>query len=157
MASGFSTYAAEAFLKKALNISDFTPPTSLWVALFTTGLAGSTYLRLNTTVGAGEVSTSGTGYARKEIIKSGGTADNHWVAPTQLGNGDWTVDNADAIIWNEATAAWGSINAVALMDASSGGNVWWWIDLSTPKAVSPPDILRISTGMLDIQMYTGTA
>lgn len=134
MASGLSVYMGNKVLDKVLLEVDYTPPASYWVALFTSASAASA-LRANDPSTASEVSTSGTAYARIEVRGSTGI---EWATAA---NGT-TNQNLD-IAFNEATGSWGTVYAIGLMDAASGGNVIAYADLDTPRAIDAPDVLRI--------------
>jgi len=102
----------------------FTPPTALYVALMTTAptLANT---------GGVEVSTSGTGYARVAINNSGG-----WNGPSGV---NLEYSNANDITFGSPTANWGTIVAVSLYDAATGGNLIFSATLNASKTVSSGD------------------
>lgn len=87
-----------------------------------------------TDAGAGaEVSTSGTAYARQAVTASlanwaGTQSAGSTVASTGSGG---TTSNNNLITWTESTAAWGNIQSVGFMDASTAGNRWICIDLTS--------------------------
>lgn len=125
MASSTATnHTHNAFMGLLLKNTPFTPPTSLWVALFTTvpSLAGT---------GGVEVSTSGTNYGRVQI-----QANSGWAGPAGT-NQDYT--NAADLSFLVPTATWGTITGVGLYDAQTGGNLYYVATLTTPKTVSNGD------------------
>lgn len=111
--------------------TDFTPASSYWAAAFTDSSAG-THLRANDLVSAVEV--SGTGYARVEV--RGATGINWAIASAGSTNQD------SDIVFPTAGGSWGTLYAIALVDAASSGNVILYSDI-TPRAVTAPDVLRI--------------
>lgn len=125
MASSTATnYIHNALLGLVLKNTPFTPPASLWVALFTTvpALTGA---------GGVEVSTSGTNYGRVQIMANSG-----WAGPSGT-NQEYT--NAADLSYLVPTANWGTITGAGLFDASTGGNLLWVATLTTPKVVNNGD------------------
>jgi hypothetical protein len=91
-------------LNKEFGATNYSPPASHWVALFTT---------LPNEDGTGGVEVSGGSYARQEIVNN----TSNWTPnPATAGQ----KSNANAINFPPATADWGIIVGVALMSASSG-------------------------------------
>lgn len=123
--SSASTYQHQKFMDLLLKNTAYTPPTSLWFALFITppSTAGT---------GGVEVSTSGTAYGRVEITSSGAS----WTGPS---GANQEYSNIADLIFNVPTATWGTITGVGIYDASSGGNLIYVSTLTTPKTVSNGD------------------
>ena len=64
-----------------------------------------------------------------------------------------TTSNSNPITWIESTGSWGTVQAVRLYTASSGGSVWICIDLTTPFAVSAAGVtVRFPAGALTFQI-----
>ena len=111
----------------------FTPPTTLYFALFTTAAdeAGT----------AIEVSASGTGYARVGL-----TANMTNFAGTQgagtttasTGTGATTSNNV-AIQYGAPVANWGLIGGMGVFDSPTGGNMIAYGALLQPKTVNAGD------------------
>lgn len=119
-----------------LKATPYTPPGSLWVALFTTvpALTGT---------GGVEVSTSGTNYGRVQIL-----ANTGWAGPS--GTNQEYSNSAD-ISYLVPTANWGTITGAGLYDASSGGNLYYVATLTSPKTVNNGDgAPRILAGQLRV-------
>lgn len=115
-------------LKYLLTSDSVTRPTNWFVALCTTDPTDSA---LGTEV-------SGGGYARQSV------------AFTVSGN---NASNTSAIEFPEATANYGTVVAVMIMPASSGGTASDMIvhaQLTADKSISTGDIFRIPAGDLDI-------
>ena len=115
-------------LKYLLTSDSVTRPTNWFVALCTTDPTDSA---LGTEV-------SGGGYARQSV------------AFTVSGN---NASNTSAIEFPEATADYGTVVAVMIMPASTGGTASDMIvhaQLTSDKAISTGDIFRIPAGDLDI-------
>lgn len=125
MASSTATnFCHNSWLGLLLKGTPFTPPSSLWVALFTTvpALTGS---------GGVEVSTSGTNYGRVEIVQNSG-----WAGPAGA-NQEYT--NAADLNFLVPTANWGTVVGAGLFSASSGGDLYYVATLVTPKVVNNGD------------------
>lgn len=119
-----STYLDNSFINVALRATPFTPPVAIYVALYTVAPG----------VGGGGTEVAGGAYARQTVTftaPSSGTSSN-------------TVD----ILFPIASADWGTIVAFALLDASSGGNLLYFGNLSTPRSVLTNDQVRFPTGQL---------
>lgn len=56
--------------------------------------------------------------------------------------------NAALLAFAQASAAWGNVVAVAWMDAASGGNMWAYTTLDTPKDIANLDTLQFAAGAL---------
>lgn len=136
-----SNYLHNNYMAWLLEAGTFTPPTSLWLALFTTipGLAGT---------GGVEVSTSGTAYGRKEIT----SVDASWTGPSGTNQ---EYSNAADIVYGVPTANWGTILGAGLYDAETGGNLLYIATLSTSKTVNNGDgAPRVLAGQLRIARAT---
>ena len=59
--------------------------------------------------------------------------------------------NGTLIAWAAATASWGTVVAVAGLDAASGGNFGFWDDF-TGVAIASSDVLEIPAGDLDFTL-----
>jgi hypothetical protein len=122
----FTDFMENKIIDHMLRNQAYTPPSTVYVALFT-GATGDD--------GSG-TEVSGGSYARQAVTlaaASGGASSN-------------TAD----ITFPQATADWGTITHVALMDALSGGNMLMHSALDASKTVNNGDTFKISTGDLDI-------
>lgn len=123
---GFSNYLEEKILNE-----NFTSKT-VYVALFKTNPTDS-----NT----GE-EISGGGYARQQVS---------FGAPRQV-NGKGTVSNTADIVFPLATAEWGTVSYIAVLDAQSGGNLLSYKENTNPRAVQVSDRLRFLAGELNVDL-----
>lgn len=133
--SAASDYLENAVLDHVLKNTAFSQPASLYLGLFTNG-SGNAASNLEAGTLTDEV--SGNGYARETVsfaAASGGSADN-----------DTTVT------FPTATGSWGEITHVAVLDASSGGNVLFWGAVTTPKTIEDGDTFQVSSGNLTITL-----
>lgn len=142
MPSATSTnYLHNNWMRFLLEGQAFTPPASLWIGLYTTvpNLAGT---------GGVEVSTSGTGYGRRQIL----SVDASWSGPAGTNQ---EYSNAQDITYNVPTANWGTITGAGLFDAETAGNLLYIATLQTPKTVNNGDgAPRILAGQLRISRAT---
>ncbi len=124
----FSTYLENKIIDHMLRNQSYTPPATVYVALFTAdnGLEGG--------VITGEV--SGGSYARQAL--------------TLTAASDGESSNSSDITFPTATADWGTVTHVALMDAATSGNVLMHSALDASKTVNNGDTFKINTGDLDI-------
>ena len=70
------------------------------------------------------------------------------VAPSDTGGGTEVSGGAYA----RQTAGYGTVVAVGILDASSGGNLLAYANLDSSKVVSTGDVFRFNTGDLDITL-----
>ena len=123
----FSNTFETTVLKWTLTTDAVTRPSTWYIGLFTSD---------PTDAGTG-AEVSGNGYTRKAVTFS------------VTGN---TATNTASIEFDAATASWGTVTHVAVFDASTSGNMIVHSALTTSKAVSTGDILRVPTGDLDITL-----
>lgn len=98
---------------------------------------------------------AGGGYARVAVTASlANWAGTQAAASTVASSGTGgTSSNNAAITWPESTASWGTVQAVRMYDASSGGNVWICIDLTSSFNVSGAGItVRFPAAALQFQI-----
>jgi hypothetical protein len=128
--AGFSDYLEDKVLDHVFGGNAYTAPSTLYVALYTVAPTDT----------GGGTEVSGGSYARQ----SG--------AFTVSGTNPTTASNTAAIEYPTATADYGTVVAVGILDASSSGNLLAYADLTTSKVVSNGDVFRFNTGDLDITL-----
>lgn len=98
----------------------FTPPSSLYVALFTTP---------PTIDGTGgiEVSQSSTGYARVPVQSIAG----NWSGP----DANLLYSNVNDIVFGVPTGNWGTVTAIGMYSASTGGDLFFVANLTTARTI----------------------
>lgn len=62
------------------------------------------------------------------------------------------ITNNSAINFEESTASWGTITHFVIFDASTGGNLLMYGELSTPRSVEPATIMTIKQGFLKLSV-----
>lgn len=134
--SAASNYLENALLDHVLGGgAAYTRPTTRHLALFT-NTSGSAAANLEAGVLTDEV--SGGSYVRKPITfnaASGGTSAS-----------------AATVTFDAATANWGTITHVAVLDASTGGNVLFYGAVTTPKTIETGDTFQVTAGNLTITL-----
>ena len=127
-----SNYLENKILDHVLTSTAYTQP-SRYVALFTSdpGEAGSF---------SGEVSTSGTAYARKAVTFAAASSGS-------------SATNA-TVTFDAATASWGTITHVAVVDGSTAGagNVLFYGAVTTSKTIDTGDTFQITSGNLTVSL-----
>ena len=128
--AGFSDYLEDKVLEHVFGGNAYTAPTTLYVALYTVA---------PTDTGGGTEVTGGA-YARQTA-----TFNVSGTNPT-------TATNAAAIEYPTATANYGTVVAVGILDALSSGNLLAYANLDTSKSVTTGDVFRFDAGDLDITL-----
>lgn len=129
MAGSKSDFLENELLDHILGGGDFTRPATIYVALFTSA----------PTDAGGGVEVSGGSYARAAVTNNA----TNW--PAASGG---SKSNGTAIVFPEATASWGTVVAVGLFDAATAGNLLYWADLTTSKAIGAGDTARFPAGSI---------
>lgn len=136
--SASSDYLEDKLLDHVLRNTAYTSPTTVYVALFTsddsTGLTAEN-------LEAGTITNECTGgaYTRQtatfDAISGGSTS------------------NSSNLTWTTASDGnWGTITHVAVMDASSAGNVLFYGALDTAREILQDDTFQITAGSLTITL-----
>jgi hypothetical protein len=128
--AGFSDYLEDKVLDHVFGGTAYTAPTTLYVALYTVAPTDT----------GGGTEVSGGAYARQTA------------AFTVSGTNPTTASNSAAVEYPTATANYGTVVAVGIFDALSGGNLLAYANLDTSKVVSTGDVFRFNTGDLDITL-----
>lgn len=120
-----------------------TPPANWFLALFT---ADPTIAGTQTN----EVSTSGTGYARKSIAAS----TVQWTAPATVPNSGRGIDNVNRQSIGTVTATWGTFTHWGLIDNSVAGNMFIRGDINGGTGFTPSigTEVFVDIGNLDITL-----
>jgi hypothetical protein len=127
--SEFSDYFENAIINQMRNVAG--PQAAVYVALFDD----------NASVGELEAGT-----LTNEI--SGGSYARELAGLSAAAGG--VSSNAADIEFTTATATWGLVSYVALMDAISAGNILMFSALDTAKQVDSGDTFKINAGDLDV-------
>jgi hypothetical protein len=128
--AGLTNYGEDLVLDWLFTTATATRPTVWYVSLYT--------------VAPGE-GTAGTEVSGGSYARTLATFTVSGTAPTQAAN------NA-AVEFPTASASWGTVVAAGITDASTGGNLIAFADLTTSKTIASGDILRFSTSTLIITL-----
>lgn len=124
----------------------FVPPTTLYVALFTTA---------DNDAGSTRVEVTGGSYARVAVTSSlANWAGTQGAGTTVASSGtSGTTSNNNSITFPAPTANWGSVVGIGIFDAATGGNEWEYGVLTTPKTINSGDPAPLfSAAALSIQL-----
>lgn len=120
-------YLDNVLINAALRNTPFVPPPLVFVSLYTVAPTAS----------GGGTEVSGGGYGRQPVV---------FTAPS---NG--VVSNVSDVNFPIAGTDWGTIVAFGICDASSGGNIMYYGNLSAPRSVLTNDQVRFPAGQLVTQ------
>lgn len=123
-----SNHLENALINATLRNTAYTSPSVIYVGLYT---SDPTDANTGTEV-------SGGSYARTAVT---------FGAPT---NGAST--NNAAVEFPQATASWGTVGWIGILDAASGGNLMYHTALDVSKAIDTGDIFKISSGNLSVTL-----
>jgi hypothetical protein len=123
-----SNYLENALINGTLRATNYTAPTTVYVALYT---SDPTDADTGTEV-------SGTSYARQAVT---------FGAPS---NGVTT--NSAAVEFPQAGGSWGTVSYIGLRDASTSGNLLYHTALDAAKTIETGDVFRIATGSLSVTL-----
>lgn len=132
--SAMTDYLEVEIRKHIFRTGSFTKPTVLAVALYTAA-PGET---------GGGTEVSGGSYARVQRDPS----DANWTAASAT---DGVTDNAAALTFPAPSANWGVVTHLAILDATSGGNMLLYGALAASKTVNNGDAApQFAAGALDV-------
>jgi hypothetical protein len=133
--SAASNYLENKVLDHVLKNTAYSQPSNLYVGLFKNT---STNAAANLEAGTLTDEVSGGSYARQAgafSAASGGSAST-----------------SATITFPAASADWGTITHVAVLDASTSGNVLFWGAVTTSKTIETGDTFQITSGNLTISL-----
>ena len=136
MAGSFSDFLELEVLDHVFGAAAYTAPVTIYVGLWTAALADA-----STGSTANEV--SGGSYARVAVTNN---ATNFPAASAGA------KSNGTAVTFPAATASWGTVTHVGLLDAASAGNLLAWADLTTSKTISSGDTASFAVGDIDFTL-----
>ena len=135
--SAASNYTENKVLDHVLRNTAFTQPSGLHLALFT-NTSGNAATNLESGTLSDEVSTSGTAYGRQSVSFSAASSGS--------------ATSSGTVTFSAATANWGTITHVAIMDASTSGNVLFYGAVTTSKTIETGDTFQVSSGNLTVSL-----
>lgn len=123
-----SNYLENALINGTIRGTTYTAPTTVYIGLYT---SDPTDANTGTEV-------SGGSYARQSAT---------FAAPS---NGS-SASNAD-VTFPQATANWGTIGWIGILDASTSGNLLYHTPLDVSKTIDSGDIFKIASGNLTVTL-----
>lgn len=131
MAANLSNYLERKLLDHCLGVAAYTFPSTIYLALYTSD---------PTEADTGTEATGGD-YARVAITFDAASTNTSSVTSTQ---------NAAAVVFARASAAWGTITHWGLRDALTVGNLLWFGALDASVVVANLTTVEVEDGALDI-------
>lgn len=131
MAGSKSDFLENEILDHILGNAAYTAPATVYIALYTVAPTDS---------GDG-TEVSGGAYARVTVTNNA----TNWPAASA-----GAKSNGTTLTFATATASWGTVVAFGIFDALTAGNLLYWADLTTNKAVNNGDTASFNVNDLDI-------
>ena len=129
-----STYLENKVLDEVFGKTDYVAPTTLYLGLSTTA---------PTKGGTNITEPTGGAYGRVAITNN---VTNFPAASNS------SKANGAVFTFPEATGAWGNVAYWVVFDASSGGNMIVFGNITTPKTIDVGDTPSFNTGTLTVTM-----
>jgi hypothetical protein len=123
-----SNYLENALINGTIRGTTYTAPSTVYVGLYTSD---------PTDANTGTEVTGGS-YARQSAT---------FAAPS---NGS-SASNAD-VTFPQATANWGTVGWIGILDASTSGNLLYHTALDASKTIETGDIFKIASGNLTVTL-----
>lgn len=129
--SAMTDYLENKFIDWFFRGQAFTPPATLYIALFTAAPSDA----------GGGTEVTGGSYARVAVTASlANFAGTQSAGSTAASSGTGGVtSNNNAITFPAPIANWGTATHWGIFDAASGGNLLIWAALTTPKTINNGD------------------
>lgn len=124
----FSDFLENELLDHVFRNSAYTPPTSVYVGLYTTAPSDT----------GGGTEVTGGAYAR--VTATFGAASGGAIA------------NSSNLTFTTATATWGKILAAGVFTAATAGTMLAWTLLTASKTISSGDTAQFNAGDVDISL-----
>lgn len=151
MAGSKSNYLSKKLLDVVLGQSSAIPGFAAAISSVYVGLWVQAGTLTDTSTGStlGEPGSTGalpgTNYSRVAVTNNA----TQWPAAT--GTTVAAKTNGAPIVFPTAgTGGWGTVNQFAITDNSSSGNILYWSDLTTAKAIAQNDTASFAIGALSI-------
>ena len=139
--SAMSDYLEAALINHIFRGTAFSQPAGIYIAL-TSGVPTDAQTGVTLT------EISGAGYARASGCGPSSNGNSKWDAPTTAGD----TENTAAIEFAAASADWGYVSGVAIVDALTNGNILFHGGLTTPRIVLDGDTFKFNAGDIDITL-----
>jgi hypothetical protein len=113
--------------------------------------ATTLYLGLFNNTSTNTAANLEAGTLTDETASIGGTSYARMPVTFATASGGSSATNA-TVTFPAATANWGTITHVAVMDAASSGNVLFWGAVTTSKTIETGDTFQVTSGNLTISL-----
>jgi hypothetical protein len=133
MAGSFSNYLELEVLDHVLGGADYSRPATVYVGLYTATPSDT----------GGGTEVTGGAYARVAVTNN----TTNWPAAAS-----GLKSNGTVITFPTATANWGTVTQFGIFDASSGGNLLIWGDLTASQSINTGATASFAVGDLDITL-----
>jgi hypothetical protein len=142
-AQAFSDYAENKLIDFIFRGQSLTAPATMHVALYTASCNDA----------GGGTEASGGNYSRQAVTSSlANWAGTQSAGSTTASSGTGGVtSNNNAISWGTVTWS-GTVTHWALLDASSGGNMWFCAALTASQAVASGNTVQFAAGALTVTL-----
>lgn len=127
--AALSDYAENKVLDHLLGVSEFTMPSTVYLALFTSD---------PTDTGQAGTEVSGGGYVRQAVTASAASGGQS--------------QNSQEVLFPEATEDWGVITHVGIYDSQTGGNMLLHSEVTNPREFLAGDSFRVDVGGLTVNI-----
>ncbi len=132
--SGMTSYLQKKILDHILGITPYTAPTPLYLSLHTTSPTDTGSL-------AGEISSSGTAYARQAITTHMNATDSTSGIST----------NSAVLAFPTITGTYGTVTYIGISDALTAGNMLFWGTISEPQNKGVGESYQFAINQIFIQ------
>ena len=123
-----SDYLEDKLLDHVLRGTSYTSPTTVYVGLYTSDPADDN----------SGTEVSGGSYARQSLSVTTASAG--------------IVTSSADVTFPQATANWGTISHIGILDALTSGNLLMHTELTTSKTIETGDIFKIPSGNLTAEL-----
>lgn len=127
-------YSANRILDKNFGATAYTEPATYYFGLSTTTIQID---------GTGATEPSGGAYARVSLANN----KTNWGTAANA-----SLTNSTAVTFVESTSSWGTITYVAMWDALTVGNLWWFDVLTPARSVASATTVLFAIGSITVQM-----
>ena len=131
MAGSKSNYLEDKLNDHVLGNTSYSAPATTYIALYTAAPSDT----------GGGTEVTGGSYARASVTNN----TTNW--PNSSGG---SKSNGTAINFTTASANWGTVVAFGIFDASTSGNLLYWADLTTSKAINTGDTATFAIGQITV-------
>ena len=140
--SAFSNYVENKLIDLLLRGQTFTPPSPVYVALFTAAPSDA----------GGGTEVSGNNYSRASVTASlANWAGTQGAGTTSASSGtSGQTSNNAAVNFPTPSDAWGQVTHWAVFDAASSGNMLFWAPLTTPQTISSGNAVGFAIASLTL-------